>query len=177
MMNYDESSNSSFTQFPSSSAAHHLINPTNPANNLPISHQQDHNFPATSSLQMHQIAGSSSSNNSSLSISNNLSSSSSSSCGNAVNNSSLFPTTQSQCQDMAKNFVDWFYKILNTCSHIPDTTELNHTMFWPDANAKVNLLGIYLLCFFYNYFCVFLLFILLNSRTLVVLHSKLHDPE
>ena len=53
-------------------------------------------------------------------------------------NSNTF--TQSQCQEMANNFVSWFYEILNTCNNI--TTEFNPSMFWPDANAKVNLLGV-----------------------------------
>jgi len=108
MMNYDESSNSSFTQL---SSAH--------SNSVPI--QQD-SF--TSSLQINNIASSSCSNNTS-------------------HNSVMFPVTQSQCQDMAKNFVEWFYKILNTCSHNPEpSSDFNQSMFWPDANAKVNLLGV-----------------------------------
>jgi len=116
MMNYDESSNSSFTQ---NSNAHH----TAP---LPLSQDS-----FSSSLQMNQINSTTGS-----SIINSCSSN----CGNSLASSaSMFPTTQSQCQDMAKNFVDWFYKILNTCCHNPDVTEFNETMFWPDANAKVNL--------------------------------------
>ena len=54
----------------------------------------------------------------------------------SVNSNSF---TQSQCQEMANNFVSWFYEIMNTCNNT--STEFNPSMFWPDANAKVNLLG------------------------------------
>merc|ERR1719383_760557 len=49
--------------------------------------------------------------------------------------------TQSQCQEMANDFVRWFYDLINTCSH-SDSPEFNPAMFWPDASAKVNLLGV-----------------------------------
>ena len=77
-------------------------------------------------------------------INNTSTNSTNSNCSSSlagVCSSSMFPVNQSQCQDMANNFVDWFYKILNTCCHNPDVTEFNESMFWPDANAKVNLLG------------------------------------
>ena len=119
MMNYDESSNSSFTQ---NSNAHHTTS-------LLLSQDS-----FSSSLQMNQI-------NCTTSSSSIINSGSNSCSSSLASNASMFPTTQSQCQDMAKNFVDWFYKILNTCCHNPEVTEFNQTMFWPDANAKVNLLG------------------------------------
>ena len=119
MMNYDESSNSSFTQ---NSNAHHTTS-------LLLSQDS-----FSSSLQMNQI-------NCTTSSSSIINSGSNSCSSSLASNASMFPTTQSQCQDMAKNFVDWFYKILNTCCLNPDVTEFNQTMFWPDANAKVNLLG------------------------------------
>lgn len=49
--------------------------------------------------------------------------------------------TQSQCQQMANDFVKWFYDLINTCTR-SDATEFNSSMFWPDAAAKVNLLGV-----------------------------------
>ena len=42
---------------------------------------------------------------------------------------------------MANDFVKWFYDLINTCNLL-DATEFNSSMFWPDATAKVNLLGV-----------------------------------
>jgi len=49
--------------------------------------------------------------------------------------------THAQCQEMANDFVKWFYDLLNTCNH-SDAPEFNQSMFWPDACAKVNLMGV-----------------------------------
>lgn len=50
--------------------------------------------------------------------------------------------TQSQCQEMANGFVKWFYDLLNTCAHSDPHSEFNQSMFWPDASAKVELMGV-----------------------------------
>jgi len=62
--------------------------------------------------------------------------------GSAHHTATSSAFTQSQCQEMANNFVKWFYDLMNTGApgRLP-SPEFNATMFWADASAKVNLLG------------------------------------
>lgn len=51
--------------------------------------------------------------------------------------------TQSQCQEMANDFVKWYFDLINTCIQGDGSvSDFGPAMFFPDASAKVNLLGV-----------------------------------
>lgn len=54
----------------------------------------------------------------------------------------LLPTTvsQSQAQEMANNFVRWYFQLLNSTAS-QDRTDFGPSHFWPDASAKVELIS------------------------------------
>jgi len=48
--------------------------------------------------------------------------------------------SQAQCQEMASNFVRWYFQLLNA-SVDTDDTDWGPSHFWPDSSAKVELLS------------------------------------
>lgn len=50
-------------------------------------------------------------------------------------------TSHPQCQEMANNFVKWYFDMLNAAV-MSSQTEFGPSHFWPDASAKVELLGV-----------------------------------
>jgi len=54
---------------------------------------------------------------------------------------SLSPSiSQAQCQEMANNFVRWYFQLLNA-SVDTDETDWGPSHFWPDSSATIELLG------------------------------------